>query len=90
MFIGENQALLDFLSTMRDESLLPYGEHIVIAVDNNVDDVAEDQDECKDKFMVPFWSSYNQYDFRGLHESFKSVLKIVPAHSVQREEPKYK
>ena len=75
---------------MREESLLPFGDHIVIAVDINVDDVGVEQDACKDKFMVPFWASEEfDEDSRGLHESFKSVLKIVPAHSVQREEPNY-
>ena len=89
VFIGENLALLAFLSTLREESLLPDGEHVVIAVDNTVDDVGVDQDECKDKFMIPFWQN-NYYDLDGLHESFKSVLKIVPAHSIQREQLKYR
>ncbi len=43
VFIGENWALLDFIDIMNDRNLLSTGEYVVLAIDNSIDDVSDNQ-----------------------------------------------
>ncbi len=43
VFIGENWALLDFIDIMNDRNLLATGEYVVLAIDNSIDDVSDNQ-----------------------------------------------
>ena len=43
MFVGENLALLDFIDIMDNEELLLNGEYVVLAIDNSIDDVSDNQ-----------------------------------------------
>ena len=43
VFIGENWALLDFIDIMNDRNLFAKGEYVVLAIDNSIDDVSDNQ-----------------------------------------------
>ena len=61
-------------------------EHMVLAIDNSIDDVSDDHN-CN-KFMVPYW--YNKLNVKAIHGAFKSVLRLVPAHKDIRTDKTYR
>lgn len=54
VFIGENWALLDFIDNMNNHNLFEKGEYVVLAIDNSIDDVMDNQVEIFDQKIKSF------------------------------------
>ena len=86
VFIGENVALLalmKLLGELHDNNEFNLDENIILAVDNSIDDVTDNDVECH-QFIAPPWSSFLMHiktgsDWQRLHNLYRSVLRIVPS-----------
>ena len=62
------------------------GEHMVLAIDNSIDDVSDEQ-KCN-KYMAPEW--YTELNMKDIHRAFKSVLRLVPYFKDIRTDENYR
>ncbi len=76
---------MDFALLLNSGGMLSNGEYAVVAADMEVN-LGEDGN-CQ-KYLVPAWNSAK--DVREVHEAFRSVLLVLPAHKDARMDSTYK
>ncbi len=89
VFIGDRGALLDFAMLLHERGLTPDEEYVVVAADVDVDEGGGG--DCQ-KYIVPVWNeqwSKGPGHLQRVHEAFRSVLMVLPAHRDARTDQTY-
>ena len=74
VFIGENWALLDFIDIMNDRNLLSTGEYVVLAIDNSIDDVSDNQVGFSHNYVVYIISVCYIYGIKRIRNDLNAGL----------------